>query len=629
MLEALRRAAKGWVATIFIGLLVLSFAFWGVADILGGYGSQTLAQVGDTEIETEQYRIALQNELRRLGRQSGRTLTIVEARQAGLDQQVLARMIGDAALQTHGNELNLNVSNKVISDGIQSEPAFRGPGGSFDRFYFEQLLRANGLSEQDYVAQQRKANVRQQLTRTLTETVSLPRTLLSALNVFNNEKRTLDYVQIPSSKIGAIGEPTEAKLKKYYDDHASAFTAPEYRKIGLLTLDPKVMAETIQIADDELKVYYEANESAYLEPERRTIQQISFPNRADAEAARRRLDQGLDFLALAKERGLSDQDVDLGKVAKSELVDKAIADAAFALEKGGISAPISGSLTTAIVRVTEIEPEVKTPFEDAKPKIRETLSQERAANDILDIHDRVEDERAGGATLSEVARRIDAPYKEVAAIDRTGRGPDGQPVKDLPGGAELVTTVFESDVGIENDPIETEAQGLIWVDVVELTPQRLKPLDNVREQVAKDWKAQEIHKKLSEFGESLVKRLRSGDTLEKIAGELQLQVKHSQPITRLKPGEDIPKAAVAQAFALQLGEAGSTSADNGEARFVFKVANVEAPPPLTAQQAKELGEKVGETLAEDYYSQYLMGLRDAYGVTVNEVAVNEITGRDR
>ncbi len=629
MLEALRRAAKGWVASIFIGLLVLSFGFWGVADIFGGYGSQTLATVGDTEIETEQYRTALKNELRRLGRESGRTLTIEEARQFNLDNQVLLRMIGDAALQAHGDELNLNVSNKVISDGIYREPAFRGPGGSFDRFYFEQLLRANGLSEQAYVASQRKANVRDQLRRTLTETVSPPRTLLSAFNNFENEKRTLDYLVIPKTKIGDMGEPTEAELKTYYDEHASAFTAPEYRKIGLLTLDPKLIAQTIQIGDDELKAYYEANEFAYLEPERRKIQQISFPNQSEAAAARQRLDNGLDFMALAKERGLSDQDVDLGKVTKSQLVDKSIADAAFALEKGGSSAPISGALTTAIVRVTEIEPEVKTSFEDAKPKIRKTLSEERAANDILDIHDRIEDQRAGGATLREIAHKIDATYNEVPAIDRAGRTPDGQPIKDLPAGAELINTVFESDVGIENDPIETEGQGFIWMDVVELTPERLKPFDEVRAQVAKDRKLLESREKLAEFGESLVKRLRSGEALEKIAGELQLQAKQSKPIARVKPSDEIPQAAVARAFALKQGEVASSPAENGDARVLFKVVKVEAPPPLTSQQAEILGQNVGTLLAEDFYSQYLTGLRDAYGVTVNEVALNEITGRNR
>jgi peptidyl-prolyl cis-trans isomerase D len=629
MLEALRRGAGTWVAKIFIALLVMSFAVWGVADIFGGYGSQTLATVGDTEIGTEQYRIALQNQLRRLGQQSGRTLTIEEAKQINLDNQVLGRMISDAALQTHGGELNLNVTDKVISDEIVNEPAFRGPGGSFDRFYFEQLLRSNGLSERAYVAQQREANVREQLRRTLSEPVSLPRTLLSAFNVFENEKRTLDYVVIPKSKIGTIGEPTEAELKAYYDGRASAYTAPEYRKIGLLMLDPKALAETIQIGDDELKSYYEANESAYLEPERRTIQQISFPNETDAAAARQRLSEGLDFMALAKERGLSDQDVDLGKVTKSGLVDKSIADAAFTLEKEGVSAPISGTLTTAIVRVTEIEPEVKTPFEDAKPKIRETLAQERAVNDILDIHDRIEDDRAGGTTLSEVARKINASYEEVAAIDRTGRAPDGQPVKDLPAGAELITTAFESDVGIENDPIETEDQGFIWVDVVEVTPQRLKPLNEVRAQVITDWKAQETRDKLAELGESLAKRLGSGETLEKIAGELQLQAKQSQPLKRLKPGNEVPQAAVAQAFALKQGEVGSASAENGEARVLFKVVKVEAPPPLNSQQAEQLDQTIGTLLADDFFSQYLSGLRDAYGVTVNEVAFNEITGRNR
>ncbi|MGE3646389.1 MAG: SurA N-terminal domain-containing protein, partial [Beijerinckiaceae bacterium] len=47
MLEALRNASKNWlgkiVLTFMFGLLILSFAVWGIGDIFSGFGSGTVA----------------------------------------------------------------------------------------------------------------------------------------------------------------------------------------------------------------------------------------------------------------------------------------------------------------------------------------------------------------------------------------------------------------------------------------------------------------------------------------------------------------------------------------------------------------------------------------------------------
>ncbi|HAT84878.1 MAG TPA: hypothetical protein DCS30_02245, partial [Rhizobiales bacterium] len=47
MMEFMRTMAAGWVAKIFMGLLVLSFAVWGIADIFNGFGRGAVATVGD------------------------------------------------------------------------------------------------------------------------------------------------------------------------------------------------------------------------------------------------------------------------------------------------------------------------------------------------------------------------------------------------------------------------------------------------------------------------------------------------------------------------------------------------------------------------------------------------------
>jgi len=629
MLETLRKGAGSWIAKIFIALLVMSFAVWGIADIFGGYGAQSLASVGDDEIETQEYRFAMQTEMRRISQQLGRAMTMEDARNAGIDRQVLFRLIGDAALESHGKDLNLGVSEQHLVERLKKEPAFQGPSGSFNRQHFQQVLRANGLTEQGYVARQRQASIRRQLTRTMTDSAIIPETLLAAVNTFENEKRVLRYITLPSAMVGKIDAPSEEDLKKFYETRKQIYRTQETRKLALLILNPLEMAKSVTIEPEQIEEYYQANKDSYIKAERRHVHQISFNDKEAAAAAHDKLNGGAEFLAIALEQGLAKKDIDLGLVAQKDLVDPVIAAAAFALKKGAYSAPVEGGLTTAIIRVTEIEAPVQTPAAQAKDEIGKRLARERATNDVLDLYDRIEDDRAGGSTLIETAKKLSLQYREIASIDAKGLEPSGKPASLPSAGDTLIRAAFEGDVGVEMDPIETNAEGFVWVDVLEVMPERVKPIEEVRDQVLADWTEQKTRARLVALGKNLVERLKNGETLGAVAQGRKLKVQRAPPVSRLKPSVQIPQAAVAQAFVLSQGEAGSAWAPDGKARLVFKVVKIETPPPLSSENKAKISDRMSASLADDYFSQYLSGLRGAYGVSINEAKVNEVTGRGR
>ena len=49
MLDSMRQAAGGWTAKVLLGLLVASFAVWGISGQFFDYGRGTLATVGQSE----------------------------------------------------------------------------------------------------------------------------------------------------------------------------------------------------------------------------------------------------------------------------------------------------------------------------------------------------------------------------------------------------------------------------------------------------------------------------------------------------------------------------------------------------------------------------------------------------
>ena len=136
MLRGIRKASSNWlgktIMAIVMGVLIVSFAVWGIADIFKGFGQSSLAKIGKTEISTEQFRQIYTDKLQQLGRSFGRPLTSEQARAFGLDRQVLQQTIAEAALDEEARRMGLAQSQAETMRLIYSDPNFKGLGGKFD-----------------------------------------------------------------------------------------------------------------------------------------------------------------------------------------------------------------------------------------------------------------------------------------------------------------------------------------------------------------------------------------------------------------------------------------------------------------------------------------------------------------
>ncbi len=618
MLDKLRQGAGTWIAKIFIGLLVLSFAVWGIADIFGGYGAQTIAKIGDQKVSTEDYRIAYQNELQRLSYQLGRRVTSEQARLLGLENQVLARLVNTATMDTHAAALGLGISDEAIAQRIQRDPVFAGTDGKFSRRAFDEGLAQVGLSEPGYVQSQRESLVRRQITDALISDLKVPKTLLDAYNDYRNETRELAYFLIPADSIAEVSEPDESMLKAYYEDHKRSFTAPEYRALDLLVVTPESLETSIEISDEELKQEYESQKESYTTHEKRRIEQISFQNKESANKAHRDLQSGKNFKEVAKLAGQTESDIDLGIKSKNQLADSKIAEAAFGLAKDTISEPIEGTFSTVILRVTEIEPKKTRTYEEVKEEIKDRLTKERAANEVLDLNDTIEDERAAGSTLEEISAKLNLKKARVQAVDRSGKDPEGKTVGDIPKSARILRTAFDSDVGVENDPIDLGNGGFAWVDVTEVMPEKLKPFDKVKSEAKENYIANSRSRALTEKARALVEKAKSGVELAELAKEIGSNRLTAGPIKRSGRIDDLSQAAIAQAFSLPQGGTGSAQSSDDKSRVVFKVLSISSPAPLSDTERKNMASELSRQVSNELLSEYTTALRDEYGVTINE-----------
>ena len=625
-LDTLRKGAGGVIGGIFVLLLVASFAIWFPAGWFHGYGSEDLITVGDTKIGAREYMRAQQDVLRAMSAQAGRSFSLQEARAMGLDNRVLERLIGGAAVDNHARELGLNVSDTYLLDQIMQDPNFKDVGGNFNPLAFQQALHNMGLSEQGFLTQQRETNLRRQILTTVGQVVNTPQVLIDALNRYNGETRTLRYVLVAEAAAGAVGDPTEQDLKAYYDNHHGQFTQPEYRKVGILAVTPETVKDQVNITEQDLRAAYETSKDTLGKPEKRHVQQITFPDMAAAQAAYEKIKSGTDFVQIAKDQGLAESDIDLGIVTKSGLADAAVADAAFKLELNKVSEPVTGKLgTIVLLRVTEIDPGKTPTFEEAKADLEKKLLKERASGAIFALHDKIEDELAAGTKLSEVADKLKLTYQVIDQVDRGGRKPDGSTVT-LPAQTQVLNAVFASDVGVENDPIDAKDDGVIWYEVLGITPEQLKPFDQVKDEVAKDWRTEEERTKVAKYAQGLVDSLNGGKTLEDIAKDLNVEVLMSDPLKRDGMAVYILPAAVQQAFTLPEGGYGSAPSGIGEGRIVFKVDKVTPPPPVDEKEAARLKAQIKFLIGDDIIAEYFAALENRFPVSVNQKALAKLVG---
>lgn len=626
MLEGLRAAQGTWAGRAVMGLvmvvIVVSFAIWGVGDIFRGFNADQVAQVGDIKIAATTYRQAYETELQALQQQARRQITNEEAHRSGLDARVLARLVSEAVLDGRIHALGLAISDAQVAKTIRGDPAFAGPGGAFDRARFNAAIRNAGYSEQSFVREQRLVYLRQELIQALVGGLVVPTAAVEALHRYESEIRSLDFLVVPASAAGEIPAPDEAALQAYFEPRTKDFAAPQYRKLVVVALTPAALAKPGEVSDADARALYdEVKEQRYGTPERRTLQQVVFPTEQDAASAAARLGSGAHFADIA-----GDKAVDLGTVTKDAIFDKAVADAAFALPPDGVSAPVKGAFGTVLVHVAAIDPAHVRPFDEVAGDLEQEIARKRAGDRLKALHDKIEDARSGGKSLAEAARAAEAEARTIEAVDAAGLDRDGKPIEGLPDRDALVKAAFASDIGVDNDIVQSRDGSTVWFEVSGIEPARPRTLAEVKPKVEAAWRTDELARRLTAKTDDLVKAVDGGQPLDQVASSLGLPAPTHVGDAKRSGATGLDAAVVARAFDLPIGKAGSAPGP-GEARVLFKVLD-SAVPPLDpeAPHTKQIEDRYRDSLSESVLEAYVAKVGARLGARVNQEALRAASG---
>jgi peptidyl-prolyl cis-trans isomerase D len=629
MLRGIRKASENWLGrglmAAVMAVLAGSFAIWGINDIFRGFGHTTLAKIGDAEIPIESFKQNYQDRLQQIGRELGRPLPADRANASGLDRQVLGEMIAQAGLDQRARQMGLGLSDADIARRITSDPKLQTVNGQFDRPKFELILRSIGYSEQRFVAEQRRETLRRQILDSLSADISTPKAWLDALNQFENQQRDIDYIALGRAQAGALPQPTEEELKKYFDERKILFRAPEYRKIAIVAVTPDELAKWMEVSDEDIRQAYDQRRASFTTAERRHIEQIVFPSLADAQAAADRIKKGAQFSEIASDRGLREQDIDLGTIAKSRIVDPAVADAAFGLKEGEVSAPLQTRFGAVLVKVLQILPETTQSLAEATPQLRKDIALERAKTQVQTLHDKIEDDRAGGSSVEDAAANLKLPVTTYE-VDRSGRDPDGKPTANIPHAADVIKAVFASDIGVDNDPLDAEG-GYIWYDVTAIAPAHERTLEEVKAEVEQRWRDDEVASRLKNKANEMLGKLNSGEQLAALASADGLKVQTAKNIKRGNASGGISARMTDAVFQTAKDAYGTATGDNPSQWIVFRVVDVNTPVlDANSPDYARMTQTLQRELSADVLAAYVARLEDDLGTSINASVLAQASG---
>ncbi len=632
MLSLLRGAASGIVAKILLGLLVIAFAIWGVSgSILGGPGGSAV-EFGSTRVGLAEFRLAYNTQLLALSRQFGQRLTDEQARMFGIEQSVLSQVVAGAVMDENARKMRLGVSSDRLASLIAEDPTFHDSTGVFSRLQLANVLQNAGIDETQFVHNRMAVAVRQQFREAVGGGSEASTAFLSAYDQFANEKRVFEYAVIDEAAAGTPTTPSEDEIAKYYEATKSNYVAPEYRKFALVKLTAEDIAKPDEVSAEDVAKEYEARKLSFTTPERRHIQRLAYADKAAADAAAAKLAGGATFDELIAESGKAETDVDLGLVKRDEIPDEKIAEAAFSLPASQPSAVIDSVFGPVLLRVTEIVPQAAKPLSEVEGEIRKDLALHAAADALFDIHDRIEDERAGGSTLQEAAQKAGLTARIVDQVDASGKAPDGTAVPDLPSQQQLLQQVFSTDVGVEADPVQIGTAGFAWYEVLATTPDRQKPLTEVHDAVAASWVKSQVVKKIAEIAATMHDRVAKGEAFAAVAAEM-LPAKDGAPatlqttgeLTRKDTGGALGRQAVAAGFGVGADAVVIAPADSGDSQLVIRVANIIDGGAGSADS--KLKEQLGDSIGDDLLSALVTDMQGRGELKINQRAIELALGR--
>ena len=513
MLQDIRNRFTGGFAIFILVLIGVPFMFFGINYNFIGQGYA--AKVDGQEISIGVFENAYRDELNRYTEQG---VDVPDEFRTVIREGVLDRLIRQTLVENYVHSSGFRISDKLVTDMIQRNPNFQ-VDGSFSKDLYYQQLDMSAVDPSRYEASQRVGLRRSQLERGVAASAFVtPSEYRRYLNLYG-EQREVTVAQINVAGLADTIEISDADITSYYDERPAGFMSSEVVGLSYVEIRRDDLGARAVVTEEEILLFYEESGSRYEQEERRQARHILIPFGDDEVAAEAqtvelaaRIRAGEPFEDLArqhsKDGGTAEKGGDLSLLLQTQLPG-ILGDTIFSMEVGDVAGPVKSDFGFHIIRLDAVESGGSLPLEQVRAQLIDELRSRKALNVFDDLVRSLSDALFDADDIQAMAETVGIELKTATGFERTGGEPFGT-------NQAIIDAVFDGRNLEEreiSDIIELDANRSVVFQVTNYSAAERKSMDEVRDEIVADMRAERGAIMASEQAAQLETALLAGENL--------------------------------------------------------------------------------------------------------------------
>lgn len=619
------------VVQIFLALIALPFAFWGVDSYVRGSGAGAdLASVGDSKITLPQFDQAWRVQQDRMRQVLGENFRPESMNTPAARLAVLNSLIDQRLLLLEAAKGLLGASDEQLREVISKIPALQ-ENGQFSMSRYEAALAAQGMSQAQFERQVRQDLTLQQFVGAIGDTGIAGNTVAERILRIQTEERQVAEVRIMPAQFSDQIRIEASAVRKYYDGNSKQFEVPEQARVEYTVLSLDGLMGQLVVSDGEVKAWYESHQDRYQQAEERRASHIliTVNDDVDQSKARVKAEEVLKevhksperFAELARKHsqdpGSAEKGGDLGFIGRGMMV-KPFEEAVFKLRVNEVSGLVQSEFGYHIIRLTGVKPGKQRTLAEVRLEIEDELKRQTATRRFAEEAEAFSNlvyEQPD--SLQPAAGRFKLTLRESGWLPRSP-APEVLSTLGQLGNQKVLTAVFSED-SLKNkrntEVVEIAPNTLLAARVIEYRPASLKPFETVQSQIEAALKAREAAELVRSSGEAKLRELQQG-------GDDKVAWAQVRSVSR-QDARQLPAAALQAVFAAKVDKLPAyVGAEVGGGSYaLYKIMKVSQPEKLDANRRQALQREYSTILGQEDFAAYLAGLRQRYKIDINTAAL--------
>ena len=587
MISLLREFTKSFAFKIVMFLLVLSFVVFGTNDLVKSANNQNVVTAGKRSVDAQTFNTVFSNYKKNLQQQNGGApITNEEAVKSGLHEQIALELSKNEAFAEWLRLAGIEPSPKLVVDEIRKIPAFfNSITGQFDKTNYLRALNDAKLTEVAAERQFRDSIAAQHINTAATGGLKVPKIMAALQTSLMSESRNASMMVLDPRTFPMPADPSPKELVAFYNEKKSLLKRPEIRRFTIVTFSPAEYMASIPMDTQALMKLYQFKRDTLSKPELRSFIQINTKDAKTAQLISEALKTGQNPQTIADKYKATVVTYDQKPLVA--ISDAKVGTAAFAMKQGDVSGPVTGDLSTAVLKMGDIVAGSVVSFEAARPQLEADYRKQQASAKVYALVDELEKMRNSGIDLVTAAKKLNAKVTPLPPMSADGQGLDGRSYAQFD---RVIKIAFDQPKGGESE-VEDMGNGEYFaLKVDDIAPSQTPALDLIKPQLIQAFKASKMQASLETKANEVVDRLKKGERMEAIAAEYKAQMVPIGEIDQQNVGgklmpifkdQNFVQGLAMRLFSLKKGEA--FNARIGE--FQFLIAGINQITPGTKEKA--------------------------------------------